>query len=238
MIGASSTIFSRNIVTSCALLLAGYSLSFLLPDIPYQLRMFLIAKFTQRQRNLNEIPQDTHTAIVNPTDIDGNIHMNNARYFRELNFARRQYFFRIGLWELASKYSLNFIVRAQSIRYRKELKLWDKYTIIHNIAGWNNKEKCFYVEAKFVKDSFVMAIQFCKYVVVSSAPSGEHIPTISQLLVEAGLVVGSIESTSSTSSIRGTTGTVELLDSKIPPAWVAWEESNSISSKELRPLSK
>ena len=74
----------------------------------------MIANFTKRQRNTHdEFPLGEHTTMVYPTDLDGNIHMNNARYFRELNFARRKYFFQLGLWELATKYSLNFIVRAQ-----------------------------------------------------------------------------------------------------------------------------
>ena len=38
------------------------------------------------------------------TDIDYFLHMNNAKYLKELDFARFDYYFRTGLWELFKTY--------------------------------------------------------------------------------------------------------------------------------------
>ena len=99
-----------------------------------------------------------------------------------------------------------------------------------------------------------MAIQFCKYVVIGTTTTKNIVPTptVSQLLVEVGLLSepsGNIadvsqestnSSNNSSTSISGTksdaVGADMLLFERIPPAWSAWEESNAISSKELRSL--
>jgi acyl-CoA thioesterase FadM len=244
------------IVYTLFAVVAGYSLSFILPDLNYQLRMLYISHFTKplelanlepdsngssssdksKSNDLPALPTVSRSAVVFPTDIDHNGHMNNARYFRELNFARRHCFYSLGLWQFARANRINFIVRAQAIRHRKDLKVWEKYTVMHKVAGWSKKEKCFYIEAHFKnEDDFVCAVQFCKYIIVmingsssraaiskeggaSPTPSKNWTPC--EILVACGLLPSS---------------RVGKLEENVPPSFVAWEESNRVSSKELRP---
>ena len=53
------------------------------------------------------------------------------------------------------------------IRYRKDLKLWHKYSTRTRILCWSKEEQCFYVEVQFEnKDGFVCAIHHTKYRIV------------------------------------------------------------------------
>lgn len=69
----------------------GYTFAQILPDFYYSLRMFLIENFTRRDTDpavtLDKSGISYHS-IVLPIDINRNMHMNNFRYIRELNFAR------------------------------------------------------------------------------------------------------------------------------------------------------
>jgi acyl-CoA thioesterase FadM len=233
-------------IASCIVLgimaaVAGYSLSFLIPDIPYQLKMLYITHFTKQIALAEDekpddaavsLPTVTHSSIVLPTDIDGNFHMNNARYLRELNFARRHCFYALGIWPFCNSHNINLIVRAQAIRYRRELRVWDKYTIVHKIAGWSRKEKCFYIEAHFEdKEKFVCAVQFCKYCIVMGGGKEEN---------KGGTGPPTTPKQWSPSSILAACGLLPVskassVEENTPAAFAAWEECNKLSSKELRP---
>jgi hypothetical protein len=116
----------------------GYSISQVVPDIFYSLRMFIIESFTTKQTD----PQITldmsgivYPTMVFPVDIDRNGHMTNFRYIRELNFARRHFFVSSGLWSYLRQQNLNLIVRTQTIRHRKELRCWQRYVIRTRLLG-------------------------------------------------------------------------------------------------------
>ena len=167
--------------------------------------------------------------IVLPFSIDRNRHMNNSSYIYELNFARKTLFDVLGLWSVLRKYCINLIIQAQNIRYRRELKLWQRYRIISTILAWDDNRNVFYIESKFVSsDSFVLAIHHAKYKVVVAARGHP----------------GSSSSSSGTSNVKWTPSLL-LQEAKLWPAETPapsipasirlWEEANDCSSQELNP---
>lgn len=90
------------------------------------------------------------TMVVLPHHIDRNGHMNNSNYFYQLNFSRRHFMIKMKLFQLLQQLNLNIIVQSQTIRYRKELKLFQPYTIRTRIISWNDRDKSFYLESKFI----------------------------------------------------------------------------------------
>lgn len=156
-------------------------------------------------------------SMVLPNWIDRNKHMNNARYIYELNFVRRQFFQKLQLIPLLNSYQCNLILQSQSIRYRKDLKLWQMFIIEIRIIDWNDADASFYLESKFLdaKTKFVHAIHYAKYRVVLSTTSPatsplkqktsssekKTVPTPSELLRELKLIDDDDLRTARTASI-------------------------------------
>jgi acyl-CoA thioesterase FadM len=138
--------------------------------------------------------------MVLPNWIDRNKHMNNARYIYELNFARRQFFYELNIISFLESLKCNLILQSQTIRYRKELCLWQKFFIEVKIIDWNDSNYSFYLESKFIdsKTNFIHAIHYAKYRIVSSASSSssasgekktaKKLPTPSELLIQLKLL--------------------------------------------------
>jgi hypothetical protein len=55
------------------------------------------------------------------------------------------------------------VVAAQTIRYRRELKKGDTYRIRTRLAHFNDSDRSFYIESKFLKDDFTHAISLVQY---------------------------------------------------------------------------
>lgn len=125
--------------------------------------------FPKPRRSINEA--DIARYRVWPCDVDRNGHMNNAKFLRVANYARRSFWSRNGAWRecLSRTPRTNLVVTATSIRYRREFKLFDAYEVVSRLRYWD--EKCFFTEHRFVKDGFVHACQFVKYRVVGSTPA-------------------------------------------------------------------
>uniref|UniRef100_A0A7S3JQF6 Thioesterase domain-containing protein n=1 Tax=Aureoumbra lagunensis TaxID=44058 RepID=A0A7S3JQF6_9STRA len=116
----------------------------------------------RKQRSLKE--EDRAKYIVGPWDVDRNKHMNNAKFIRIGNYARRSFWANAGVWNVALANRVNLIVTATTIRYRRELRLFTSYQVISRLIYWD--DKCFYSEHKFVVNNFVHAVQLVKYRVV------------------------------------------------------------------------
>jgi len=110
-------------------------------------------------------------------------------------------------------------VTAQSIRYRRELKLFETFQVYTKIINFSDEDKCFYVESRFINSAnFVCAVHHLKYKIV-----GVGMPLISDLLAEAA----------SNSAIGfWDVGLYGKNDNKFVRSW---NEANLISSIELNP---
>ena len=120
---------------------------------------------------------DTCFYRVYPTDLDQNGHLNNAKYVRILNYARRSLWQRNGVWHhcLTRSPKANLIVTAATIRYRREIKSWQRFAVVSHLAHWD--AQCFYIESRFESletTPFVLAIALVKCMSPSPRPSSPH----------------------------------------------------------------
>lgn len=56
-------------------------------------------------------------------------HMNNARYMRELDFARFHFYVKTGLYDVIKKANAHALQTATNIRYRRTMPLFTTYKI-------------------------------------------------------------------------------------------------------------
>lgn len=69
------------------------------------------------------------------TDIDTFIsHMNNARFIRELDFARVDFYERTGLFKLIKAKGGSLAMGATTIRYRRFIKLFNRFKITSKVS--------------------------------------------------------------------------------------------------------
>uniref|UniRef100_A0A336L3Y9 Protein THEM6 n=1 Tax=Culicoides sonorensis TaxID=179676 RepID=A0A336L3Y9_CULSO len=112
-------------------------------------------------------------------------HMNNARYLRELDFARFHYYALTGLYEKIKQRGGGAVQGASSIRYRRSIPILNPYKVTTKLVWWD--EKAIYLEQKFITfDKFVRATAMSKqcitnvnvFDVMKSFPGGEQPPTM------------------------------------------------------------
>ena len=89
-------------------------------------------------------------------DLDELRHMNNGAYLSNLDHARQELVVRTGLWKRVRDAGVYPVVSAQSIAYRKSLKLGQRYVIESRLLGID--ERSVYLEQRFVADGEVYAV--------------------------------------------------------------------------------
>jgi acyl-CoA thioesterase FadM len=172
---------------------------------------------------------------VLPGDIDRNMHMSNDKYLYHLNFARKRFFGQAGVWEYLWRRGdgWNLVVTSQSIRYRKELRLWQRYRVEVRLVGWSDKDKSFYLESCFItgegESVFVHAVHWVKYRLLGKDNSGNEAAMPSSVL-------------SACSSNEGDGGradsdnlpVVNGLQNADAEHFRLWNEANAFSSARMR----
>ncbi|XP_014669008.1 PREDICTED: protein THEM6-like isoform X2 [Priapulus caudatus] len=145
--------------------------AFLLLDCYYFLRILFVvlhAKLVAQRKS----PLDVFVTrgVCLTTDLDCSCHMNNARYLRELDFARTHMLFSSGLWKTLKHLKAGVVVGSNTIRYRREINLFQLYNIHTQIKYWD--EKSLYIEQRYIntKDKFVFAIAIICFRVLRSTP--------------------------------------------------------------------
>ena len=145
------------------------------------------------------------SGIVLLSDIDMNLHMNNSRYLREFDRGRIKWAFEAGIRQWLSKHNAFWTVSASSIRYRREMRLFQRFTMVAKFIWW--EDDAIYMEQRMVTpNGFVTAIMLVKVAV-------------------RGVTVGKMQ--------EGVCGH-QLIPPPIPPEVKSWRESISFSSKKLR----
>ena len=109
----------------------------------------------------------TMISICWTTDLDIFLHMNNGKYFKEMDFGRFDFYFRSGLTEyIQARPSWYVVQHAASIKYRRPLNFLVPFKLVTRLRYWD--ERSLYFEQKFVSlhDGFVRAIATSKNTVV------------------------------------------------------------------------
>ncbi|KAK7868908.1 hypothetical protein R5R35_014218 [Gryllus longicercus] len=105
-------------------------------------------------------------------------HMNNARYVRELDFARFDYYDRSGLYQEIVKLKGNAMQGASNVRYRRTIPIFSFYRVDTKLVWWDDKS--IYLEQQFVtpRDGFVRTIAMSKQNIV-----GVDVPSLMRRVV-------------------------------------------------------
>ena len=203
-----------------------------LPDLSYFIRNWLLNVGVNKDKKLADFSDSSSVVYdgcrVLPEDIDRNLHMSNDKYLYHLNFARKYYFCCHGVWEYLWERNCNMVVTCQSIRYRRELHLWQSYKISVRMVGWSDVDKSFYLESAFVANSgdndqhFIHAVHWTKYRLLFDKKSNlanEDTLVPTAVLSSCGLI---------DKKIVNELETVEADDIRL------WIEANAVSSQKLR----
>lgn len=94
------------------------------------------------------------TMRVWPFDLDINRHVTNGRYFSMADIARMDYLFRSGAYKVALEHKALPIVGDNWGKFRKELKLFQKFEIHTRMLGWD--EKWIFVQHDFKRHNRVL----------------------------------------------------------------------------------
>jgi acyl-CoA thioesterase FadM len=102
--------------------------------------------------------------VVLPSDMDLQLHMNNSKYLREMDFGRIHHFVSTNFYRSLVSFGGDLVVGATMIRYRRSLRLWQRFSLRTRILCWD--DNALYVEQRFLcaMDGFVCAIALLKMV--------------------------------------------------------------------------
>lgn len=141
---------------------------------------FIISFLTKGLRPKSKLGDVTEISMrVLPTDLDFLLHVNNGVYFSFMDFGRMDMIYRNGLFELARKKGIYGVVAGETIKFRRSLKLWDKFTIQTETLG--HDERCFFIRQKIISKGELMSTGLVKIRFLRK--SGGTVP-ISEILAE------------------------------------------------------
>lgn len=114
-----------------------------------------------------------------PTDIDLNFHLNDGRYISLAGLGRINLMARTGLFQVAAKRHWYPVVGGVIVRYRREIRSMQKFTLHTRCMGWD--EKWFYFEHRFETGETLAAIAYARGVLrtrQAAVPSAEVVTAI------------------------------------------------------------
>ncbi len=75
-----------------------------------------------------------------PSDIDRNIHLNNARYMMLADVGRIDIFLRSGMFRLCRQRGWAPMMGGLQTAYAREIKLWKRFEIVSTIETWDGSQ--------------------------------------------------------------------------------------------------
>ncbi|XP_023166502.1 protein THEM6 [Drosophila hydei] len=249
------------VVLSCLLAIV---LLYGLLELHYFLRMclcVLLARFIKRRCHILETTSVNGLCLSN--DVDTLLyHMNNARYFRELDFARVDFYERTKLYSTIRRLGGSVFQGAATIRYRRFIRPFHRFTIESRIIYWD--EQSLFMEHRFLRpaDQFVHCIVICRQRVIdvpmdtvmaellaktplqasrhtlsstaSLQPAGMGSATpMPQTAAEAGQAENGHVATAAGATAATAAYSIKVKP-PLPPELCKWIEYNEMSSKNLR----
>lgn len=109
---------------------------------------------------LSVLEEDVLQLRVLPTDIDINIHMNNARYLSVMDYARMHLLARTRLLDHILRSRWQAMVGAIWVTYRRSLPLFSRYTLASRMVCWD--DRWFYIEQTFTRRDGLAAVGWIK----------------------------------------------------------------------------
>jgi acyl-CoA thioesterase FadM len=75
-----------------------------------------------------------------PSDIDSNLHLNNARYMMLADLGRIDIFVRAGLLGVARKHKWAPMLGGLQVVYAREIRLWQRFEVLSSIQAWEGTQ--------------------------------------------------------------------------------------------------
>ncbi|XP_030381038.1 protein THEM6 [Scaptodrosophila lebanonensis] len=223
-------------------------------ELHYFLRMclcVLLARFIKPRCHILDTTEVNGLCLSN--DVDTLLyHMNNARYFRELDFARVDFYERTNLYRTIIAKGGSVFQGAATIRYRRFIRPFHRFKINSRIIYWD--EQSLFMEHRFERpvDKFVHCIAICRQRIIDVSMEA----IMAELLVPNSAVTPlqasrhtlsstislhqNAQSQASTALEQAENGHVHQqqapakLKPDLPPELCKWIEYNDLSSKNLR----
>jgi len=122
-----------------------------------------------------------------PADVDVALHINNGMYFSLMDLGRIDLMLRAGAWQRMMRRRWSQVISAETIAFRKSLKLWQSYTMETRLLG--HDKKAFYFEQRMVAggEVYARAIMAVRFV-----SKGRPVP-MEDLLAEFGAPPADLE---------------------------------------------
>ena len=75
-----------------------------------------------------------------PTDIDANLHLNNARYMMLADIGRIDIFLRSGLIALARRHGWAPMMGGWQAVYVREVRMWTRFDVVSTVETWEDTQ--------------------------------------------------------------------------------------------------
>ncbi len=75
-----------------------------------------------------------------PTDIDSNMHLNNARYMMLADIGRIDIFIRAGLIDVARSRKWAPMMGGLQAVYVREIRLWKRFEVVSTVETWEDSQ--------------------------------------------------------------------------------------------------
>lgn len=109
---------------------------------------------------LGVLEEDRLRMRVMPTDIDINLHMNNARYLSVMDYARTHLLARTRLLDRILRSRWQPLVGAVWVTYRRSLPLFSAFSLASRLVCWD--DRWFYIEQTFTGRDGLAAVGWIK----------------------------------------------------------------------------
>ncbi|HYS56238.1 MAG TPA: acyl-CoA thioesterase [Thermoanaerobaculia bacterium] len=129
----------------------------------FRLIRIILLNLLRRRRHV--LDESVLRFRVLPTDMDLNFHLNDGRYVSLTGLARVELLLRTGVLRGGVKRGWYPVVGATIIRYRREIRAFEKFVVRSRIAGWD--DKWVYFEHRFEKNGDLAAIAYARGVMRS-----------------------------------------------------------------------
>jgi acyl-CoA thioesterase FadM len=106
--------------------------------------LLIAVRFRKRVNLLDKVQTPFRVSI---TDLDLLMHMNNGKYFTLMDLARLDMMIRNGSATILRANNIYPVVAAETMIFKKSLKLFNKFYIETQVLGWDEKD--FYLEQQF-----------------------------------------------------------------------------------------
>jgi len=139
-------------------------------DVYWILRLLLTRLLSRVRPALALAGEGVTYSLCWTTDLDYFFHMNNGKYFREMDFGRFDFYFRTGCSRyIASIPGMYVVQHAASVRYRRSIQPFQPFKVVTRLVYWDARS--LYFEQSFVSlhDGFVRAVALCRNTVVGGS---------------------------------------------------------------------